>query len=181
MTATTVPPQTRTVRKAAVPRTLDTWFWMFMRWSGVLLIPLAWGHVFLQDVIVGVHRIELDYVAWRWGFIGWQIYDVALLGFAFAHGMNGLRNVLTDYVHSKQAQNVLSYGLLGIWAVVSLIGGIAIFGTRIKHEGLTFERLGEVVGFGVTMSNSGTLALSIAIGLFVVLGGAFVLFGRSRK
>ena len=89
MTATTPSPTRTTVRKVAVPRTFDTWAWWLMRWSGLALLPLAWGHVLLQDVIVGVHRIDLNYAAWRWSFIGWQIYDIALLGFAFAHGMNG--------------------------------------------------------------------------------------------
>jgi succinate dehydrogenase / fumarate reductase, membrane anchor subunit len=182
MSATTAtPPTTRTVRKAEVPRTLDTWVWLFMRWSGVLLIPLAWGHVLLQDVIVGVHRIELDYVAWRWSFVGWQIYDFALLGFAFAHGMNGLRYVMTDFVKNKQTQKVLSWLIFAAWLIVTAIGGLAILATRFKHEGLTFERLGEMVGFGITMDSSGTVSLAIALGLFAILVIGFIAFGRSKK
>ena len=41
-----------------------------MRYSAFLLIPLAWGHLILQDVIVGVHSIDLDYVAMRWDLRG---------------------------------------------------------------------------------------------------------------
>jgi succinate dehydrogenase / fumarate reductase membrane anchor subunit len=72
-----------------------------MRYSGLLLIPLAWGHVLIQDVLVGVHRIDLDYVAMRWAMLGWRVFDFLLLAFAFAHGMNGLRQVLNDYILTK--------------------------------------------------------------------------------
>jgi len=34
--------------------------WKWMRYSAILLIPLVWIHVILQDILVGVHRINLD-------------------------------------------------------------------------------------------------------------------------
>ena len=82
----------------------EAFAWKWMRYSGFLLIPLAWGHVLIQDVIVGVHAIDIDYVAMRWASLGWQVYDILLLAFAFAHGMNGLRQVALDFVHSEQGR-----------------------------------------------------------------------------
>lgn len=111
-----------------VPQTYDAIAWKWMRYSGLLLIPLAWIHVALQDVIVGVHAIDLNYVQFRWSFIGWRIYDFALLSFAFAHGVNGLRQVLDDYVRGEQNRRWLSWFLLLFWLVISLIGAIAIVG-----------------------------------------------------
>ncbi|MEJ2262160.1 MAG: hypothetical protein P8X95_01855 [Anaerolineales bacterium] len=111
-----------------VPQTYDAIAWKWMRYSGLLLIPLAWIHVALQDVIVGVHAIDLNYVQFRWSFIGWRIYDFALLSFAFAHGVNGLRQVLDDYVRGEQNRRWLSWFLLLFWLVISLIGAIAIIG-----------------------------------------------------
>lgn len=102
--------------------------WKWMRYSGLALIPLAWGHVLLQDVLVGVHRIDLDYVAYRWASWGWRAYDFALLAFTFAHGMNGLRQVLQDYVKDEARMRRLTWVLLAAWLVISLIGGIAILG-----------------------------------------------------
>jgi succinate dehydrogenase / fumarate reductase membrane anchor subunit len=102
--------------------------WVLMRYSGVALIPLAWIHVAIQDVLVGVHAIDLDYVALRWATLGWRVYDIALLAFAFAHGMNGLRNVLSDYVHPPRARRWLSVILLAGWLVISAIGAVAIVG-----------------------------------------------------
>lgn len=111
-----------------VAQTYDAIAWKWMRYSGLLLIPLAWIHVALQDVIVGVHAIDLNYVQFRWSFIGWRIYDFALLSFAFAHGVNGLRQVLDDYVRGEQNRRRLSWFLLLFWLVISLIGAIAIIG-----------------------------------------------------
>lgn len=102
--------------------------WKWMRYSGLLLIPLAWGHALIQDVLVGVHRIDLDYVAFRWASTGWRVYDFALLAFAFAHGVNGLRNVLNDYVKSEISRRRLSYFLFFLWIIISLIGAFAIIG-----------------------------------------------------
>ncbi len=115
-------------RRIDVPATWETRAWILMRYSGVLLIPLAWIHVAIQDVLVGVHAIDLDYVALRWATLGWRVYDIALLAFAFAHGMNGLRNVLSDYVHPPGARRALNLLLLAGWLVISAIGAVAIIG-----------------------------------------------------
>lgn len=106
----------------------ETGMWLFMRGSGILLVPLVWIHVLINDVLVGVHAIDLDYVAMRWATWGWRAYDVALLAFTFAHGINGLRGVLLDYVHAPGARRTLSYLLLGAWVVWTVIGAVAIVG-----------------------------------------------------
>jgi succinate dehydrogenase / fumarate reductase membrane anchor subunit len=97
-----------------------------MRYSGILMIPLVWGHIILQDVIVGVHAIDANYVAARWGALFWQVYDIALLGFAFAHGMNGLRNVLTDFIRSQSVMRALNVLLFLVWLTLTVIGAVAI-------------------------------------------------------
>ncbi|MEX1071229.1 MAG: hypothetical protein WEC37_01260 [Anaerolineales bacterium] len=112
--------------RAKVTPTFDTIAWRWMRYSGILLIPLAWIHVAIQDVIVGVHAIDIDYVALRWANIGWQTYDILLLAFAFAHGMYGLRQVTADFFHTEKARRTLSILLFIFWIVVSIIGAIAI-------------------------------------------------------
>ena len=106
--------------------TLETRLWQFMRISGVLLIPLAWGHVLIQDVLVGVNDINFDYVAMRWGTLGWRVYDILLLAFAFAHGMNGLRQVTDDYIHRESLRRAVSWVIIIAWAVITAIGAMAI-------------------------------------------------------
>ncbi|OGO08562.1 MAG: hypothetical protein A2Z66_12455 [Chloroflexi bacterium RBG_13_66_10] len=122
----TLPPPTE--RRAPVPLNVETLAWLFMRYSGVLLIPLVWIHVLIQDVLVGVHAIDLDYVAMRWATLGWRLYDIALLAFAFAHGMNGLRTVLHDFIHRPVHRRRVDALLLTAWLLISAIGAVAIVG-----------------------------------------------------
>ena len=119
---------TPSTRKVKVRDTYENVAWRWMRYSAFLLIPLAWFHLVLQDVIVGVHAIDTDYVAMRWQLLSWRIYDILLLGFAFAHGMNGLRQVLLDYIHSDKSRRVVSWTLLIAWLLITLVGAVAIIG-----------------------------------------------------
>lgn len=113
-------------RQVSLVHNFETRAWLFMRYSALLLIPLAFGHLILQDVIVGVHAIDLDYVAMRWGLLFWRVYDALLLMFAFAHGMNGLRQVLMDYIKNENTFRLVSWGILVAWVIISAIGAIAI-------------------------------------------------------
>ncbi len=116
------------INQAAVPVGFESIAWKWMRYSGLLLIPLAWGHVLIQDVLVGVHSIDLDYVALRWASLGWRVYDFLLLAFAFAHGVNGLRQVLNDYIRQDSTRRTVTWFLFGLWLILSLIGAMAIVG-----------------------------------------------------
>lgn len=117
-----------TVKRVNVGRNIDQTAWKWMRYSGILLIPLAWVHVAIQDVLVGVHRIDLDYVALRWASLGWRTFDFLLLAFALAHGVNGLRQVLQDFIKTDRTMRIVTWGLLVLWLVVALIGAIALIG-----------------------------------------------------
>lgn len=110
------------------PRNFETWMWLFMRWSAILLIPLVWIHVLLNDVLFGVHRIDLGYVELRWALIGWRVFAFGLLAFTFAHGMNGLRTVMQDYVHSTHWRRRFNRIIFGMWVVWTVVGTVAIVG-----------------------------------------------------
>lgn len=121
------------VQTVDTPQNVDTFAWKWMRYSGVLLIPLVWGHVLIQDVLVGVHAIDLDYVLMRWASIGWQVYDILLLAFAFAHGMNGLRQVANDFIETPENQRVVAWIIFVLWLVISVIGAIAIIAAASRN------------------------------------------------
>jgi succinate dehydrogenase / fumarate reductase membrane anchor subunit len=78
--------------------------------------------------LVGVHSIDLDYVALRWASLGWRVYDFLLLAFAFAHGVNGLRQVVNDYIRKDSTRRTVTWFLFGMWLILSLIGAMAIVG-----------------------------------------------------
>jgi len=121
---------TRTIKS---PKNYEVTAWKWMRYSSILLIPLVWFHVLLQDVIVGVHEIDLGYVVERWSNLGIQLYDIALLAFAFAHGMNGLRQVAMDFIHTEKARKTVSWLIFILWVIVSAMGGIAIVAAAQKN------------------------------------------------
>jgi len=109
-----------------VSKTFDQVAWTWMRYSAFLLIPLAWGHLILQDVVVGVHNMDAAYAVERIANLGWKIYDILLLGFAFAHGMNGVRQVLRDYIRNAKTFQAVSTILLVVWFIVTLVGAITL-------------------------------------------------------
>jgi succinate dehydrogenase / fumarate reductase membrane anchor subunit len=99
-----------------------------MRLSGVLLVPLAFGHLAIMHIINTVHDIDLNFVALRWAMLGWRIYDAALLGFAFIHGLNGFRYVVDDYVHHPGWNRAIKWIMIVGGALVLLIGSAALIG-----------------------------------------------------
>jgi succinate dehydrogenase / fumarate reductase membrane anchor subunit len=107
-------------------RRLELWSWYFFRWSGLLLVFLALGHVLIMHIVNNVDVINYAFVADRWQAIGWRIYDWLLLALALTHGMNGLRVVLDDYVHVQRWRVVcLSLGW-GLYVVLIVIGTLTI-------------------------------------------------------
>ncbi|MGD8455758.1 MAG: hypothetical protein PVF83_05170 [Anaerolineales bacterium] len=126
---------TTTSKNAKVSLNYESYAWAFMRYSGLLLIPLVWFHMIWQDVIIGVHNIDENYVLWRWSDTGIQIYDILLLSFAFAHGVNGLRQVLMDYIHPPKARRVTSILLFIFWGVISIMGAVAIIAAAKSQLG----------------------------------------------
>ena len=111
-----------------LPKSREVIAWKWMRYSGLLLIPLAWGHVLIQDVLVGVDRIDLNYVSMRWAYLGWRIYDLFLLVLALAHGINGLRQVVLDFVPKKKNIRLVNQASFVYWLVVMLFGATALVG-----------------------------------------------------
>ena len=112
--------------RVRISKNYDQIAWSMMRYSAFLLIPLAWFHLILQDVVVGVHSITTDYAVERMANLGWKIYDILLLGFAFAHGMNGVRQVFRDYIHNPKTFRLVSILLLLFWLAITAAGAIAL-------------------------------------------------------
>ncbi|MCJ7659076.1 MAG: hypothetical protein MUO67_08000 [Anaerolineales bacterium] len=102
--------------------------WKWVRYSAFLLIPLVWIHSIIQALITGGHNLSLEYVQMRWLFIGWRVYDLFILAFAFSHGALGLRQVLLDYVKPAGVRKVINWVIIIFWLVITAIGAIALFG-----------------------------------------------------
>lgn len=102
----------------------ERFWWYFMRLSGLALVFLALGHMFIMHVLVGLTGGEIDFafVQSRWGTPFWRIYDLLLLVLAFLHGSNGARIVIADYVANRTARSLLVGILIAISAVWLLLG-----------------------------------------------------------
>lgn len=132
---------------------LERFWWSYMRVSGLIIVPLVFGHLAMMHIIQGVFDITardftvvgttainqsgtaVEFVAQRWGqLVGpvaiWRLYDFALLALVVVHGFNGLRLVLTDYTgFSPLLRRGMMY-MCVIGAIVLLVLGIgALFGT----------------------------------------------------
>ncbi len=69
-----------------------------MRFSGIVLVFLAIGHLFIMLMWDGgVFRLDFNFVAQRWASPFWQVWDLLLLWLAQLHGGNGIRNIIDDY------------------------------------------------------------------------------------
>jgi len=120
---------TRTITRRGVPvqtaNKLEYYGWLFMRISGLVLILMAVFHFIYMHFFIQVDAINFDVIALRWQSMFWRVYDFALLAFGFSHGMNGLRNVLGDYVHGRMRKPVmvvlfivyLAFVLMGAWII----------------------------------------------------------------
>lgn len=80
----------------------ELFMWYFMRISGLALVFLAVGHLFIMHILNNVETINYAFVASRWtaprtGWI-WRLWDVSLISLAVIHGFNGLREILYEYL-----------------------------------------------------------------------------------
>ncbi len=102
--------------------------WMFMRLSGIVLVVLVLGHLFIMNILDGgVHRINFAFVAGRWASPFWQLWDLVMLWLAMLHGANGLRTIINDYA-SKEGTRLTLKGLLYSATFLTIVlGTLVIF------------------------------------------------------
>ncbi|GAC1472360.1 MAG: hypothetical protein NVSMB9_19510 [Isosphaeraceae bacterium] len=106
----------------------ELWAWYFMRISGLILVFLALGHLFITHILYNVENINYYFVASRWGDpktgVFWRLWDLTMINLAVFHGFNGLRQVLDEYV-VRPSRRVLTHTL--IWTAMVAILGIGTF------------------------------------------------------
>ncbi|WP_110588414.1 succinate dehydrogenase hydrophobic membrane anchor subunit [Microbacterium suaedae] len=107
---------------------LEKWGWLYMRASGVLLIVLIFGHLFVNLMVGdGISAIDFAFVAGKLASPFWQWWDVLMLWLAFIHGANGMRTIVNDYVLNKTARAVLVWVIGIAAALMILLGTLVVF------------------------------------------------------
>ena len=89
----------------------ELYAWFFMRISGLLLVLLAAGHMFIMHVFNDTLNLDYEFVAARWDTPYWRTFDWLLLTLSILHGTNGLRIVMHDNIASKTSRQLALYGL----------------------------------------------------------------------
>jgi len=106
----------------------EKWGWVWMRFSGVLLVGLIFGHLFVNLFLGdGISQIDFAFVAGKLSDPFWQWYDFFLLTFALIHGSNGMRTIINDYVATPSVRRILQAALLSSTAVLIVLGTLVIF------------------------------------------------------
>ena len=106
----------------------ELYAWLFMRVSGVVLIVLVLGHLFIMNILDGgVQRINWAFVAGRWASPFWQIWDLLMLWLTLLHGTNGMRTIIDDYTRRDATRLWLKALLYVAATVVIALGTLVIF------------------------------------------------------
>jgi succinate dehydrogenase / fumarate reductase, membrane anchor subunit len=101
--------------------------WYFIRVSGVLLIFLAGGHLFITHYLNLPSETVFAFVAARWANPLWRTFDWMLLMAALWHGVLGLRYSIQDYLRAPAARTA-ALGLMWALGFVFLaLGSVTIF------------------------------------------------------
>ena len=125
MTADTLAaPRTPAARKKGA--NWEKWGWIYMRASGVLLVVLIFGHLFVNLMLGdGIHALDWGFVAGKLANPFWQWWDILMLWLALIHGANGMRTIINDYVTGEKVRRTL------VWAVFLAAGLLIVLGTLV--------------------------------------------------
>ena len=95
----------RAPRRAGGMPNFEKYAWLFMRLSGLVLVFLALGHLFIMLMWEdGVYRIDFNYVAERWSSPVLADLGPAVLWLAQLHGGNGMRTIIADYARKDSTR-----------------------------------------------------------------------------
>lgn len=106
----------------------EKWGWIYMRASGVILVVLIFGHLFVNLFAgEGINAIDFAFVAGKWADPFWVFWDTLLLWLALIHGANGMRTLVNDYAHSPRLRGILKGALMASTIVLLILGTLVIF------------------------------------------------------
>lgn len=101
----------------------EKWGWIYMRVSGVVLVILIFGHLFVNLVQGdGIKAVDWAFVAGKWASPFWRVWDGLMLWLALIHGGNGMRTLVNDYAHSVTVNRVLKWGILLAVIILIILG-----------------------------------------------------------
>ena len=115
-------------RTRATRTNYELYAWLFMRLSGVVLVVLILGHLFVNLVVGdGIHRVDFAFVAGKYASPYWKVWDLAMLWLAMLHGTNGVRTIINDYADRNATRFWLKMALFTAFTVTVVLGTLVVF------------------------------------------------------
>ena len=119
-------PYARTPHKRGV--NWEKWGWIYMRVSGIVLVVLIFGHLFVNLMVgEGVSALNFAFVAGKLSSPFWQWWDVAMLWLALIHGGNGMRTLVNDYATTRIGRGILKSAILAAVVILIVLGTLVVF------------------------------------------------------
>jgi succinate dehydrogenase / fumarate reductase cytochrome b subunit len=105
-------------RPAPTTNQFERLMWSFMRLSGLVMVVLIFIHLLIMHFTTDIADVNGPFVFNRFAATPiWMVIDLLILFFAWIHGLNGVRIVLTDYMKRGTARRAVLY-LIGAFGVV---------------------------------------------------------------
>ena len=148
----------------------DRMVWYFFRISGIALVVLALGHLFITHYANVPSETTFDFVSKRWANPLWRSFDWMLLLFALWHGMLGLRISINDYIRRDGMRLIASSANWLVAVVITIIGTMTIITfdeemSRTNSGPLSGEMwIADVLGYSLLVISIVTyVAVAIAL------------------
>ncbi len=106
-----------------------TFWWVFQRFSGVLLLFTLLGHIFMVHFnLIDFRAVSLtpEEVARRFADPHMQLFYLLFLLMAVPHGINGLLNAIDDYIRKDGWRLALTWAAWTLGIVVFVWGAFTL-------------------------------------------------------
>ena len=102
-------------------------WWIFMRVSGLILVFLVLGHIYMTFIQVSEADATYHAVVAKLSNPAWKLYDWLILTLTMLHGMNGARYSMEDYVRSNPTRAWLKMVVFSLAALIYALGTVGLF------------------------------------------------------
>ncbi|MGB3330471.1 MAG: hypothetical protein WBA46_16045, partial [Thermomicrobiales bacterium] len=145
--------------------------WYFLRVSGLALVFLAGGHLFITHYLNVPSDTTIDFVSARWANPLWRTFETLLLFAALWHGLIGLRFSVKDFLRTP-GQRQVGISLLWVFGAVFTVLGLITIVTF--NEQMSRDNTGPLSGQMWIAKTLGGLLFVLAIATYIAVVAVIV-------